>query len=86
METLIKSITDAMKEMMSLIKNDKKEPNGQSKEEKKKKREERRKQYNDEPVCKHCNKKHPAKAEDECWELEKNKDFCPTNWKSAKSN
>ncbi len=63
-----------MKEMMSLIKNDKKEPSGQSNDEKKKTREERRKKYNDAPVCKHCNKKHPTKKEDECWELEKNKD------------
>jgi hypothetical protein len=85
METLIKSTTDAMKEMMALIKNDKKETSGQSNDEKKKKREERRKKYNDAPVCKHCSKKHPAKAEDECWELEKNKDSRPDNWKSAKS-
>ena len=85
METLIKSTTDAMKEMMALIKNDKKETSGQSNDEKKKKREERRKKYNDAPVCKHCSKKHPAKAEDECWELEKNKDSRPANWKSAKS-
>jgi hypothetical protein len=33
METLIKSTTDAMKEMMSLIKNDKKEPSSQSSDE-----------------------------------------------------
>ena len=85
MESLIKSTTEAMKEMMALIKNDKKEPSGQSNDEKKKKREERRKKYNDAPICKHCNKKHPAKAEDECWELEKNKDSRPANWKSAKS-
>ena len=81
METLIKSTTDAMKEMMTLIKNDKKEPSSQTNVEKKKKREEMRKKYNDEPVCKHCGKKHPAKAEDECWELEKNKDSRPANWK-----
>ena len=85
MESLIKSTTEAMKEMMALIKNDKKEPSGQSNDEKKKKREERRKKYNDAPVCKHCSKKHPTKAEDECWELEKNKDSRPANWKSAKS-
>jgi len=85
MEMLIKSTTEAMKEMMALIKNDKKEPSGQSNVEKKKKREDRRKKYNDAPVCKHCNKKHPTKAEDECWELEKNKDSRPANWKSVKS-
>ncbi len=86
METLIKSTTDAMKEMMAIIKNDKKEPSGQSNNEKKKKREERRKKYNDAPVCKHCNKKHPTKKEEECWELEENKDSRPTNWTSTKSS
>jgi hypothetical protein len=40
METLIKSITDTMKEMMSLIKNNQQAPNNQSNNEKKKKREE----------------------------------------------
>ncbi len=85
METLIKSTTNAVKEMMTLIKNDKKEPSSQPNDEKKKKQQERRKKYNNAPVCKHCGKKHPAKAEDECWELEKNKDSHPANWKSAKS-
>jgi hypothetical protein len=66
METLIKSPTDAMKEMMSLIKNEQKSPNNQSNDEKKKKREEKCKWYNNAPICKHCGRKHPAKAEDEC--------------------
>ena len=70
METLIKSTTEAMKDMMSLIKNEKKEPGKKSDEEKKKKLDERRKKYNNAPVCKNCGKKHPTKAEDECWELE----------------
>jgi len=85
MENLIKSTTEAMKEMMSLIKNEKKESEKHSDEERKKKRDERRKKYNDAPVCKHCGKKHPSKKEDECWELEKNKDSRPSNWKSTKS-
>jgi hypothetical protein len=85
METLIKSTTDAMKEMMSIIKNEQKAPDNQSNDEKKKKREERRKWYNNAPICKNCIKKHPAKAEDECWELEKNKDSRPSKWKSAKN-
>jgi hypothetical protein len=38
METLIKSTTDAMKEIMSLIKNEQKAPNNQSNDEKKKKK------------------------------------------------
>ena len=81
METLIKSTTEAMKQMLSLINNEKKEPGKQSDEEKKKKREERRKKYNEAPVCKNCGKKHPAKAEDERWELKKNTDSRPSNWK-----
>jgi len=87
METLIKSTTDTMKEMMLLLK-DNKSTNNSTKltdEEKKKKRDEKRKKYNDAPISKHCGKKHPTKAEDECWELEKNKDSRPSNWKSAKS-
>ena len=54
METLIKSTTDAMKEMMALIKNEKKVSSSQSKDEKKNKREERHKKFNDAPVCKNC--------------------------------
>jgi len=76
-EMLIKNNTEAMKEMMSHIKNNKKEPSSQTNEEKKKSQEERRKKYNDAPVCKNCGKKHPTKKEDECWELEKSKDFPP---------
>ena len=85
METLIKSTTEAMKQMLSLISNTKKEPGKKPDEEKKKKREEHRKKYNEAPVCKNCGKKHPTKTEDECWELEKNKDSRPANWKSTKS-
>ena len=86
-ESLIKSNTEAMKQMMSLIKNDKKEPGDkqQPDEEKKKKREERRQRFNDAPICKHCGKKHPTKKEDECWELETNNASRPANWKSSKS-
>ena len=87
METLIKSTTDTMKEMMLLLK-DNKSTNNSTKlknEDKNKKRDEKRKKYNDVPICKHCGKRHPTKAEDECWELEKNKDSRPSNWKSAKN-
>ncbi len=85
METLIKSTTETMKQMLSLINNKKKEPGKQSDKENKKKCDEHRKKFNEAPVCKNCGKKHPAKAEDECWELEKNKDSCPSNWKSTKA-
>ena len=87
METLIKSTTDAMKEMMLLLKNNNSSNNARrlTDDEKKKKREEKRKKYNEAPICKHCGKKHPSKAEDECWELEKNKESRPSTWKSVKN-
>ena len=85
METLVKTTTEAMKEMMLLLKDNKPPTNKVTDEEKKKKHDKKRKKYNDAPVCKNCGKKHPSKAEDECWELEKNKTSCPLTWKSAKS-
>ena len=87
METLIKSTMDTMKEMMILLKDNKSNNNSTklTDEDKKKKRDEKRKKYNDAPICKHCGKKHPTKAKEDCWELEKNKDSCPLNWKSIKS-
>ena len=85
MEALVKSTTEAMKEMMLLLKDNKTPTPKATDEDKKKKRDDKRKKYNDAPVCKHCGKKHPSKAEDECWELEKNKDSRPTTWKSTKS-
>jgi hypothetical protein len=87
MESLIKSKTNAMKEMMLLLKENKhpNPTNNQTSEEKKKKRDKKRQKYNNAPICKYCRKKHPLKAGDECWELEKNKESCPTNWKSNKS-
>ena len=85
METLVKTTTDAMKEMMLLLKENKSPANKATDEEKKKKRDKKRKKYNDAPVCKNCGKKHPSKAEDECWELEKNKASRPSTWKSTKS-
>jgi hypothetical protein len=85
MEALVKSTSEAMKEMMLLLKENKTPTPKATDEEKKKKRDDKRKKYNDAPICKHCGKKHPSKAEDECWELEKNKDSRPATWKSTKS-
>jgi hypothetical protein len=88
METLIKSTTDAMKEMMLLIKSNGTNSSTSTKatdEDKKKKRDEKRKKYNEAPICTHCGKKHPSKKEEDCWELEKNKASRPDNWKSTKS-
>jgi len=63
-ESLIKANMEAMKEMMSLIKDKTITPtnptNSTNKEKKKKKkREERQKKFLNAPVCKHCGKKHP---------------------------
>jgi hypothetical protein len=88
-ESLIKANTEAMKEMMSLVKGKTiapTNPTNSTNEEKKKKREERQKKFLNAPVCKHCGKKHPSKKEDECWELDKNAASRPTSWKSTKSN
>jgi len=88
METLIKSTTDAMKEMMLLIKSNGTNPTTSTKatdDDKKKKRDEKRRKYNEAPICTHCGKKHPSKKEEDCWELAKNKASRPDNWKSTKS-
>ena len=76
METLIKSTTDAMKEIMLLIKSNGTNPTTSTKatdDDKKKKRDEKQKKYNEASICTHCGKKHPSKKEEDCWELEKNK-------------
>ncbi len=87
-EMLIKSMTDAMKEMMQLVKNQatkQTNPTKVSYSERKKKRDEKQKRYYKPPVCTHCGRKHPSKKEDNYWELEKNKASRPANWKSLKS-
>ena len=85
METLVQTTTAAMKEMMLLLKENKTPINKVPDEEKQRKRDEKKKKYNNAPVCKNCGKKHPSKAENECWELEANKASRPANWKSMKS-
>ena len=75
MEILIKNTTEAMKEMTSLVKSENKplenkpltNNNDMPKGGRKKRTEERCKMYNIAPICKHCNRKHPAKKEEECW-------------------
>ncbi len=87
METLIHSMTETMKEMMTLVKTDNENPtnanNGMN--EKKINRQESQTRFRDAPVCKHCNRKHQNKAENKFWELESNASSRPTNWKSNKS-
>jgi hypothetical protein len=68
METLIKSTTEAMKEMLSLMKGYNTQantPNSDSKE-KKKKCKGKCNKFCNAPICKHCDKKHPSKPEDQC--------------------
>jgi hypothetical protein len=87
-ESLIKANTEAMKEMMSLVKEKTiaaTNPTNSTNEEKKKKREEKQKKFLNAMICKHCGKKHPSKKEDECWELDKNAASRPASWKSTKS-
>ncbi len=82
MEALIKSTTEAMKEMTQLVKTQTITPMKATKtldEEKKKKHDEKQKKYNGAPVCTHCGKKHPSKKEDKCWEFKKNKSSRPEN-------
>ncbi len=73
MEGLITSTTNAIKEMMLLLKENKNPnpTNNQTSEEKKKKRDEKCQKYNNAPICKNCGRKHPSKAEDKCWEQKK---------------
>jgi hypothetical protein len=88
MEILIKSTTEAMKEMMALVKSENKPPtnnNDMSKRERNKIRDEKCKMYYNAPICKHCNKKHPAKKEEECWEPGANAASRPSYWKPSKS-
>jgi hypothetical protein len=87
-ESLIKANTEAMKEMLSLVKdktNTPTNPTNSTNNEKKKKREDKQKKFLNAPVCKHCVKKQPSKAEEECWELDKNTALRPASWKSTKS-
>jgi hypothetical protein len=82
MEILIKSTTEAMKKMILLVNLENKPPtnnNGMSKRERKKIRDEKCNIYHNAPIRKYCNTKHPAKIEEECWELEANAASRPSN-------
>ncbi len=92
MEILIKNTTEALKEMMALVKSENKPSenkpltnNNDIPKGGRKKREERCKMYNNAPICKYCNRKHPAKKEEKCWELQANAASHPSYWKSFKS-
>ncbi len=92
-EILMKSNMEAIKEMMTLVKENSNKQNQDTRnkfnkgdktdEEKRKTRAEKQQKYKDAPVCKHCGKKHPSKKEEECWELEAAASR-PSNWKPNK--
>jgi hypothetical protein len=75
-KSLIKANTKVMKEMLNLVKANANAPNNPTKttnnDEKKKRREEKQKKFLNVPVCKHSENKHPSKAKDKFWELDKN--------------
>ena len=87
MEAVIHSMTEAMKEMMTLVKMDNKNPTNTNNitNEKKTNWQKRLKRFRDAPVCKHCNRKHPNQQESECWELKSNAKSRPTWWRPNKS-
>lgn len=59
-----------------------------TKAEKKKAYEERKKAWDEKrknaPTCPNCNRKHPNRTADQCWELPANADKRPADWKSVK--
>jgi hypothetical protein len=59
MGNLVRSTTEAMKEMMLLLKENKNSNMNVTNEEKNKKRQEKCKKYNNAPIYNHCGNKHP---------------------------
>ena len=58
----------------------------QKKTERQKKHDEYREKLKTAIACTHCDRKHPNRRDDLCWELEANAATRPANWKSVKSN
>lgn len=85
---LVTSTAEAMRKMVSLLKEQSGKvanQNENSKSEKQKKKEEKQRKWREAKPCAHCNIKHPSKADNLCWELEANATSRPANWKSVKS-
>jgi hypothetical protein len=89
-ESIIKANSDAMKELTAAISANKattpastvnKADKKKTWEEKKKVWEEKKKNA---PTCPHCDRKHPNRTADQCWELPANADKRPADWKSVK--
>ena len=87
----MEALAKAMTELMSGVKAQLPVANGsasettQEKSDRQKKREEYRKKLKTATACTHCNRKHPNRRDDKCWELEANAADRPQNWKSVKS-
>ena len=89
-ESLIKANSNAMKELTAAILANKaaaptsaanKAAKKATWEEKKKAWEEKKKNT---PTCPHCDRKHPNRTADQCWELPANADKRPVDWKLVK--
>ncbi len=87
-EALIKSNSDAMKELTAAILANKGTAPTSAANKTSKKSEERKKAWEEKkknaPLCPHCDRKHPNRTADQCWELPANADKRPVDWKSVK--
>lgn len=85
-EELIKANNDAMAKLTAAIL-DKKNPStansGQSNNKSAKQRWAEK--CKNATLCPHCNKIHPNRTHDQCWELDANASKCPAGWKSIKN-
>jgi hypothetical protein len=95
----MESVVKAVKELVLAIAEMKKQPSSNpttpSADGKKKKmgrktyqerQDERKKMFDEAPVCKHCNVKHPWVKEEKCWELDENAADRPSGWKTRKTS
>ena len=84
MEALAKAMTELMSGAKAQLPAATGSASGK-KTERQKKREEYRKKLQNATACTHCNRKHPNRSDDKCWELEANAADRPENWQSVKS-
>jgi hypothetical protein len=87
-EILIKSNNEAMEKLTAALLANKpasstnNSASGTNKRKKGRKPGKKRKEC---PTCPHCDRKHPNRTADQCWELPTNADKRPDGWKSVKS-
>lgn len=85
MEALAKAMTELMSGAKAQLPAATGSATGDTTERQKKRAEARRKKFENAIACTHCNRKHPSRTDDKCWELEANAADRPANWKSVKS-